>query len=59
MNSITLLNAGDNLDFAIMAFCGDGRKLDDFELYISDFIGYDLNITEGYINATTRYIISY
>ena len=60
MELVTLSTSGYDLDFAIMAFCGDSRSLNNFEVYVADFkTSSTTHNSNGKRNATSRYIVSY
>lgn len=60
MQISSLTNSGYDLDFVIMAFCGDSRSLNNFEIYVADFKNSaTIHNSNGKRNATSRYIISY
>ncbi len=59
MELITLSTSGYDLDFAIMAFCGDNLSLNNFEVYIADFkTSSTINNSNGVRNKTLRYVKS-
>ena len=59
MELINLDHSGYDIDFAIMAFCGDSRSLSNFELYVSDFkSSTSVKNNTGQRDATRRRVSS-
>lgn len=60
MQLVTLSNRGYDLDYAIMAFCGDSRSLNNFEILVADFrTSSTIKNNTGARYVTPRYIVSY
>lgn len=57
MERVNLAYSGYDIDFAIMAFCGESRTLGDIELVVADFHNsstVNIHNEERYYNGTAK-----